>query len=50
MRRILGLRGEEATGGRRELHNEHLCKLPSSLDLTAMMKSRKIRQKGEWST
>jgi hypothetical protein len=40
LRRIFGPKGDEATGGRRKLHNEELHILYSSPSITRMVKSR----------
>jgi hypothetical protein len=41
--RIIGLKGNEVTGGWRKLHNEELHKLYSSPSINTMMKLRRMR-------
>jgi hypothetical protein len=43
LRRIVGLKSDEVTGGWRRLHNEELHTLYSSPRIIAMIKSRRIR-------
>jgi hypothetical protein len=40
LRRIFGPKGDKVTGGWRNLHNEKLHKLYSSLNIVSMIKSR----------
>jgi hypothetical protein len=46
LRRIFGLKGDEVTGGWRELHNEELRDLYTSPSIIRMGKSRRIRWAG----
>jgi hypothetical protein len=51
LRRILGPKRDEATGGWRKLHNEELHKFHSSLSIIRIIKSRRMRWAGmqrEW--
>jgi hypothetical protein len=43
LRRISGPKRDEMTGGWRNLHNEELQNLYSSLNITRMIKSRRMR-------
>jgi hypothetical protein len=43
LRRILGLRRDEVTGGWRKLHNEELRNLYSSPSTIRMIRSRRLR-------
>jgi hypothetical protein len=43
LRRIFGPKRDEVTGGWRKLHNEELHNLYSSLNITRITKSRRIR-------
>jgi hypothetical protein len=45
LRRIIGPKRDEVTGGRRKLHNEELHGLYSSSDIR-MIKSRRVRWAG----
>jgi hypothetical protein len=44
LRRILGPKRDEVTGGWRKLHNEELHKLYSSPSIFRMIKSRRMRR------
>jgi hypothetical protein len=46
LRRIFGPKRDEATGGRRKVHNAELHKLYSSPSIIRMTKSRRIRWTG----
>jgi hypothetical protein len=46
LRRIFGLKRDEATGGWRKLHNEELQNLYSSPSIIRMIKSRRMRWAG----
>jgi hypothetical protein len=46
LRRILGPKRDEVTGGSRELHNEELHNLYSSSSIISMIKSRRMRWTG----
>jgi hypothetical protein len=46
LRRILGVKGDEVTGGWRKLHNEEFCKLYSSPSIIRMIESRRKRYEG----
>jgi hypothetical protein len=46
LRRILGPKRDEVTGGWRELHNEELRDLYSSPSIIRMIKSRRVRSAG----
>jgi hypothetical protein len=48
--RINGIKGENVTGSRKQLHDEGLHNLCFSPDITRMMKSRRMRWVGEGST
>jgi hypothetical protein len=50
LRRIFGPKKDEVTGGWRKLHNEELHNLYSSPSIIRMIKSRRKRWAGEWST
>jgi hypothetical protein len=43
LREIVGAKTDEVTGEWRRLHNEELCNLYSSPNISRMIKSRKIR-------
>jgi hypothetical protein len=43
LRRIFGPKRDEVTGGWRKLHNEELHSLYSSPDISAIIKSRRMR-------
>jgi hypothetical protein len=43
LRRIFGRKREKVTGGWRGLHNEDLCKLNSSSNVTTVIKARKMK-------
>jgi hypothetical protein len=43
---VFGLKRDEVTGGWRELHNEQLHNLHISLNITRMIKSRRMRRAG----
>jgi hypothetical protein len=43
LRRILGPKRDEVTGGWKKLHNEDFCDLYSSPSITGMVKSRRMR-------
>jgi hypothetical protein len=47
LRRILGLKRDEVTGGWRKLHNEVLHNLCSSPNIIRMIKSRSMRWAGQ---
>jgi hypothetical protein len=44
LRRIVGPKGDEVTGGWRKLHNEELRNLYSSPNILRMIKSRGMRR------
>jgi hypothetical protein len=46
LRRILGPKGDEVTGGWRNLHNEELQNLYSSPSIIRIIKSKRIRWAG----
>jgi hypothetical protein len=46
LRRIFGSKGDEATGGRRKLHNEEPHNLYSSPCIIRIIKSRRVRWAG----
>jgi hypothetical protein len=46
LRKILGLRRDEVTGGWRELHNDELLDLHSSPSIIRIIKSRRMRWAG----
>jgi hypothetical protein len=46
LRRILGPKRDEVTGGRRKLHNVELHNLYSSPSIIGMIKSRRMRWAG----
>jgi len=46
LRRIVGSKREEVTGGYRRLHNEELHDLYASPDIVRAIKSRRVRWEG----
>jgi hypothetical protein len=46
LRRIFGPKRDEVTGEWRRLHNQELCALYSSPNITRMIKSRRLRWAG----
>jgi hypothetical protein len=47
LRRVIGPKRDEVTGGRRKLHNEELRDLYSSPSIIRMIKSRRRRWAGQ---
>jgi hypothetical protein len=48
LRRIFGSKGDEVTGGWRNLHSQDLLDLYSSPSIIRIIKSRRMRQAGDF--